>query len=424
MSELASYAAEAVAVRRDLHRRPEEGWTEFETTYRIVTALEKMGYAVRCGIEAIEPSAVLGRNPKLVAEGEARALAHGVPAVFLERLGHYTGAVAELDTGRPGPVTVLRFDIDCVLVTEAADPNHLPVKEGFVSERPGFMHACGHDGHAASGLALAHWLKDHQSELKGRIRLLFQPAEEGTRGSGSMATKGWVDDADWFFAGHAGSECKLGEVGVIRHGFLATAKIDIHFNGTASHAGAKPEAGRSALSAAAACTLMLEGIPRHSGGATRVAVGTMTAGEGRNVTPAHADMQIEVRGETGAVNDWMVERVKSIVKGVSESYEVTGKAEIVGQATTVDSTPEAVDVVTKAAKDLNLPCLLIDHTGASEDCSILIRRAQAKGAKAAFFLWGCNHHGHHRPDFDIQDTESLPAAIAMLTTIVRTTNGN
>ena len=423
MNELAGYADEAVALRRSIHRRPEEGWTEFETTYRIVACLEKYGYDVKAGIEAVEPSAVLGRNPELVAKAEARALAHGVPQAFLDRLGHYTGAVAELATGRPGPVTVFRFDIDCVLVTESTASDHVPAVLGFASEISGAMHACGHDAHTASGLALAHWLKDHQDELTGRIRLLFHPAEEGTRGAGSMAAKGWVDDADWFFGAHVGDECKLGTVGVIRHGFLATSKMDIHFKGTASHAGAKPEAGRSALSAAAACTLMLEGIPRHSGGATRVAVGTMNAGEGRNVTPAHADMQIEVRGETGPVNDWMTERVKSIVKGVSESYEVEGTVELVGQATSVDSDPEATAVVAKAAETLHYPCLMLDHAGASEDCSVLIRRAQEKGVKSTFFLWGCNHHGHHRPDFDLQDTESLPCALAMLTTVVKETNG-
>ena len=67
MNELAGYADEAVALRRSIHRRPEEGWTEFETTYRIVTCLEKYGYDVKAGIEAVEPYAVLGRNPELVA---------------------------------------------------------------------------------------------------------------------------------------------------------------------------------------------------------------------------------------------------------------------------------------------------------------------------------------------------------------------
>ena len=102
MNPLTQYVEDAVVLRRAFHRRPEEGWTEFETTYRIVTCLEKYGYDVKAGIEAVEPSAVLGRNPELVAKAEARALAHGVPQAFLDRLSHYTGAVAEFNTGRPG----------------------------------------------------------------------------------------------------------------------------------------------------------------------------------------------------------------------------------------------------------------------------------------------------------------------------------
>ena len=86
MNELAGYADEAVALRRSIHRRPEEGWTEFETTYRIVACLEKYGYDVKAGIEAVEPSAVLGRNPELVAKAEARALAHGVPQAYVDAL--------------------------------------------------------------------------------------------------------------------------------------------------------------------------------------------------------------------------------------------------------------------------------------------------------------------------------------------------
>lgn len=423
MSDMSSYSAEAVAIRRKLHERPEEGWTEFETMWQVVPFLEKLGFSVQCGRQVIDPQNALGRNEKLVEEGEKRALAHGVPKSFLERLQGYTGAVATLDTGRPGPVTAFRFDMDCVLVTESHDKSHLPACEGFASERPGFMHACGHDGHTASGLALAHWLMDHKDSLCGRIKLLFQPAEEGTRGAAAMAAAGVVDDVDYFFGAHAGVFCKPGEVGIIRQGFLATTKIDIHFEGTPSHAGASPEKGRSALSAAAACTLMLEGITRHSEGATRVAVGTMNAGEGRNVTPAHAVMQIEVRGQTAAINDWMVSRVDSIVKGAAEAYEVKGNWVKRGEATTITSDKEAMDFIDKAAHINNQTVRYFDEAGGSEDCSILIRRAQQHGAKASFFLWGCTHHGHHRPDFDIQDTQNLPHAIAMLTTIAEETNG-
>lgn len=423
MNDLSTYSQEAVAIRRTLHRRPEEGWTEFETMWQVVPRLEKLGYHVDCGRAVIDPEHALGRNEKLIAEAQKRALAHGVPQSFLDRLQGYTGAVATLDTGRPGPTTGFRFDMDCVLVTESKEACHLPTAEGFASERPGLMHACGHDGHTASGLALAHWVADHKDELCGKIKLVFQPAEEGTRGGAAMAAAGVVDDVDYFFGAHVGVFCTTGEVGIIRSGFLATTKIDISFEGIPAHSGANPEKGRSALSAAAACTLMLEGIPRHSGGATRVAVGTMNAGEGRNVTPAHAVMQIEVRGQTAEVNDWMVSRVDSIVKGAAEAYEVKGSWVKRGEATTIVSDPEAVDLIEKAAKENGQKVVFFDKAGGSEDCSFLIRRAQAHGAKASFFLWGCKQNGHHRPDFDIQDTVNLPHAIEVLTTLTQETNG-
>ena len=180
MTALSPYADEAVALRRAIHRRPEEGWTEFETTYLVVSTLEKLGYTVRCGRNVIAVDHVLGRDENLVAEAQQRALKHSVPEAFLDRLAGFTGAVAELDTGRPGPVTAFRFDMDCVLVTESAHSDHLPAQLGFTSERPGFMHACGHDGHTASGLALAHWAADHRDQLCGKLRFIFQPAAEGT----------------------------------------------------------------------------------------------------------------------------------------------------------------------------------------------------------------------------------------------------
>ncbi len=96
----------------------------------------------------------MGRRIDEAAE-KRRAVEQGAPAVVVDRIGTYTGLYADLDTGRPGPFTVLRFDIDCVDANESADGSHLPAREGFVSVNPGCMHACGHDGHTAVGLALA-----------------------------------------------------------------------------------------------------------------------------------------------------------------------------------------------------------------------------------------------------------------------------
>ena len=316
-----------------------------------------------------------------------------------------------------GPATVVRADMDALPITENSGVE-------FCSAKPGHMHACGHDGHTATGLGLAHWIADHKDDLNGKIRLIFQPAEEGTRGASAMTAAGVADDLDWFFGAHVGCDCAPGEVGVVEKGFLATTKIDISFTGRASHAGSDPEKGRSALMAAAACALMMQGIPRHGEGDTRVAVGTLRAGEGRNVTPVHAFMQAEVRGATGEINEWMTERVQSIVKGVAESYEVEGKMIKAGEAVDMRASPEAADLVATVVNAIpGLTSRMLQGEGGSEDCSLLMRRAQQKGAKAVYFIYGCKHHGHHRSDFEIQDEKSLPVAFQVMTGIVTRLNG-
>ena len=425
MQDCAKYVEEMTKLRREIHRRPEEGWTEFETQWRVCRALEALGWTIRMGTAVVKPEAVMGRNAALVDEAMARAAAQGVPESFLKATEGYTGLTADFDTGREGPATGFRFDMDCVLVEELHDASHLPAAEGFDSEIPGHMHACGHDAHTATGVTLAHWITDHKDELKGRFRLIFQPAEEGTRGAAPMAAAGVVDDLDWFFGAHVGCNCRIGEASVVKKGFLATTKIDIEFTGVPSHAGSDPEKGRSALMAAAAAAVMMQGIPRHGEGDTRIAVGRLVAGEGRNVTPVHAFMQVETRGATHEINAYMFESVKRIVEGCAASYGVDCRVTKAGEASTMTSTAAACSVAEAACADVfgSDRVRMLDRIGGSEDCSILVRRAVEHGAEAAFFLYGCNHRGHHRADFEVQDDKSLPAALGVLSGICCRTNG-
>ena len=104
---------EMIATRRHLHRFPEEGWTEFQTTYLIATRLRELGYTdVRLGRQIIDTEAVLGRNPEQVKASIDRAIKNGVPETFIQEIDELTGCVAILNTGRTGPVTALRFDIE------------------------------------------------------------------------------------------------------------------------------------------------------------------------------------------------------------------------------------------------------------------------------------------------------------------------
>ena len=95
------YVEEMIATRRKIHQTPEEGWTEFQTTWLVVERLRALGLKVLLGTQVINPKAVMGRDPKLVEAAVKRALAAGVPQSFIDETGGYTGAVAVLETGPP-----------------------------------------------------------------------------------------------------------------------------------------------------------------------------------------------------------------------------------------------------------------------------------------------------------------------------------
>lgn len=105
--------------RRRLHRRPEEGWTEFESTWTVVSALKAMGCEVVTGADLIEPEAVMGRDAAKVEAAQRRALEAGVPEAFLTSLDGWTGAATTIDTGRPGPLTSFASKS-----TACASPSH------------------------------------------------------------------------------------------------------------------------------------------------------------------------------------------------------------------------------------------------------------------------------------------------------------
>lgn len=409
---LSAYHDQLINIRRQLHQNPEEGWSEFTTTAFLVTTLRGYGYDVLTGRKVVAPEACLGREESVVKAGLERARRNGVSEELLSEMEELTGCVAVLDTGRPGPTLAIRFDIDCVPVTECTDDTHVPAKEGFISKNPGFMHACGHDAHMSMGLAVAHWVMDNKDKLSGKIKILFQPAEEGVRGAAGMAASGILDDCDYFLGSHVAMSAKSGEIATNLYGYLCTTKLDVTFHGKPAHAGACPQEGRNALTAAANATVQMMGISRHSGGMTRINIGQLIAGEGRNVIPSKAVMKLEVRGETGEINQYMVNQVTNICKGIAMSFGVTYEMRKMGEAVDLTADQELVDILNAAGR-ATPGITVVDKAlnfGGSEDATILARRVQAHGGKAAFFLWGSDRpSGHHTSTFDIKESDLDPA---------------
>ncbi len=394
--------------RREFHAFPEIGWSEFVTTATLIERLEGMGFAVLSGKAVIHPEFVRGRVQLIVDAGLAAARERGVSEALLERMDGLTGCMAVFDSGRPGPTIALRFDIDCVNVNESTAPDHIPNQEGFASTNPGYMHACGHDGHMSIGLGVAQWVMDNRERLKGKVKLLFQPAEEGVRGARPMAESGILDDVDYFACAHLSFSASSGTVIAASTGFLCTVKIDIRFRGKPAHAGAEPHLGRNALAAACHATTQMLGISRHGEGMTRVNVGVLHAGEGRNVTPANAEMQVEVRGETEKINTFMVDEVMRIAQGVASGFDVQLETEIVGEAVDLICDAEMADHVMAVAREhpAITEVLPTKPLNGSEDATILARRVQAHGGKAVYFIIGADRTaGHHQAEFDFDEKQ-------------------
>lgn len=411
------------AWRRDFHQYAESGWFEFRTATLVADELNRLGYQLQLGKEVINTDDRMGLpSPVQLAAQEKRAIAQGALIEWLPHFsGGFTGIVATLDTGKAGPTLAFRVDMDALDLNEELTNQHRPHAEGFSSCNPQMMHACGHDGHTAIGLGLARILKQYQSQLTGRIKIIFQPAEEGTRGAKSMAEAGVVDDVDFFVAIHIGTGVPQGELVCGSNSFLATTKFDVTYHGKAAHSGAKPEEGKNALIAAAQATLGLYGIPRHSQGSSRINVGVLNAGIGRNVIPDHALMKVETRGETNEINEFMYQQAINIIEGAAKMQDVKADIKLMGAAQSSHSSPQWVDFIARLAQN-KIPELTSvvknrPEAAGSEDATYFMERTKTLGGQATYMIFGTElSAGHHNERFDF-DENVMAVAVKTLATI-------
>jgi aminobenzoyl-glutamate utilization protein A len=417
----AAIEKEIVGYRRDFHRHAESGWTEFRTASLIARRLTDLGYEVRAGREVVKDEERMGLpSPEVLEERWQRAANQGGDPEFLEAVkGGFTGVVATLQQGQ-GPTVGLRFDIDAVDIQESRHPDHRPVREGFASVNAGAMHACGHDGHAALGLGVAQVLMRLKRRIQGTVKLVFQPAEEGVRGAKAMVAAGVVDDVDNVLGAHLYSGWDLGEFDPGRSGYLATTKFDAIISGAPAHSGGRPHEGKNAMLAAATAVLNLHAIPRHKEGATRINVGRLAAGTGRNVVPAQAHLVIETRGATSELNDYMYSYAVRILEAAATMHDCTLAITAMGGARSADSDAELAERVAKVAGELGgFSIRPPDPGGGSEDYTYMMARVQERGGQATNIGIGADlgGWGHHTAEFDF-DERALTRAVTLLASTV------
>ena len=365
-------------IRRDLHIHPELGFQEVRTSGIIAKELREIGLEVSTGIAK-------------------------------------TGVVAMIDGAKPGPVIMLRFDIDALPINEQTGTE-------YASQNSGLMHACGHDGHVAIGLTVARLLNDHRDEMAGSIKLIFQPAEEGAGGAETMIREGVLENpAPIHCLGlHIWNEQPLGWLGVASGPVMASAAtFAITLTGKGGH-GAMPHQTIDPVVAAAQIITAAQSIASRNTDPQKACVisfCTINAGHAFNVIPQTVEIKGTIRTFDLDVEKMAYKRFKEIVIGVGEAMGCKVDLLIDNITPAVINDPKVADVVKHTAQ-IVLPDHTLDTSGkftmGAEDFAYYLQKVPG----TFFFIGSTNQekglvYGHHHPKFDF-DEGALPRGAALM----------
>ena len=363
---------EIIGFRRDFHRHPELGFQEKRTARIIADYLHSLGMEVSEGIGT-------------------------------------TGVVGLLNGNRPGKTLMLRSDMDALPIQELNDIEYRSVNDGV-------MHACGHDGHMAILLGTATVLSGMQEELCGRVKFVFQPAEESLGGAKSMIEDGVLDNpkVDAAFGLHLISQLPLGYIGWKSGALMASMDaFTITIKGKGGHA-AMPEGGVDAILISASVITALQSLVTKEISPMNpvvINVGTIKGGDAPNVIAETVVLEGTVRTLDATVQQTIPERMKRIISGISSgmggSYELDYQK---GYPVTINDaamTKIVHDIAVQVAGDdlvLEVPSAMI-----SEDMSFFLQKVPG-----SYFYVGagnpekgqCEPHHNARFDFDEQALET------------------
>lgn len=292
--------------------------------------------------------------------------------------GLETGLVGLLEGGSKGPSIALRADIDALPVTEESTCT-------YPSKRPGMMHACGHDTHAASLLSAARILSRMREEIHGSVRLFFQPAEEVNLGAKKMVELGCLEGVDAIFGMHNSPEIPLGTVAV-KHGALMAAvdRIEITVKGKGGHGGI-PQRNVDPVVCAAAIIQSAQTIVSRNVSpidSSVLSICNVRAGEGaNNVTPDKVTMLGTVRTYSKEVEACVVQRLKAIVESTAAAYGCEGSLNYIYELPPTINNESLYQAAYEAVTSIGAePVDPIPSTG-GEDFSVFMEE------KPGFFYW-------------------------------------
>ena len=390
-NDINAIEAKVIEWRRDFHQNPELSNREYKTAEKIAAHLKSLGLDVETNIAK-------------------------------------TGVVALLKGNQPGKVVALRADIDALPVTERNDlPFKSEVRTTFLNTETGVMHACGHDTHTAILMGVAEVLSKNKDKIKGTVKFIFQPAEEGPPpgeegGAKLMIKEGVLENpkVDAIFGLHINAGTPVGTIKYKKGGIMASVeRFVIDVKGKQTH-GSQPWSGVDPILISAKIIDGLQTIISREAELTNeaavITVGKITAGTRFNIIPESAEMIGTVRTLDPAMRTMIETRMKEMVETIAKAYG--------GEATITFQNNTSITYNDEALVDAMLPTLqrvagtenvnLMKATTGGEDFSYF----QEVIPGFYFFLGGMTPgeteaFPHHTPDFKIDESGMLLGVKAM-----------
>ncbi|MDQ1234031.1 amidohydrolase [Paenibacillus sp. SORGH_AS306] len=319
-----------------------------------------------------------------------------------------TGVIAEIGTGES--VIALRADIDA-----------LPVQEetglAFASEVNGKMHACGHDFHTASLLGAAYLLKEQEHQLQGRVRLIFQPAEEKAKGAQQVIANGALEGVQAIFGLHNKPDLPVGTVGIRNGALMAAADgFIVEVTGVGTHA-AVPEAGIDPIVVSAHIVTAIQSIVSRNISSQQGAVISVTqlnSGHVWNVIPDLAVLQGTIRTFDEQVRKQVLSRFEQIVEGVATAFGTSAKVKWLAGPPPVLNDEQWTGAAQIAAEKSDLQVVEPAVSPASEDFSFY----QKEVPGVFIFVGTSGPQEWHHPSFDV-DERALSSTATFLANTAR-----
>jgi amidohydrolase len=371
---------ELVAWRRDFHRHPELAFQEVRTAGIVAQHLSELGLEIQTGI---------GK----------------------------TGVVAILEGDHSGPTVLVRADMDAL-------PIHEDTGLDFTSAADGKMHACGHDGHTAIAMGVAKLFSQHRQNLAGRIKFVFQPAEEIASGAKAMVADGALESPrpDISLGLHLWNTLPLGHVSVADGGVMAgSSDFRIRITGRGGH-GAIPMLAVDPVVCAAQLVLAFQTIVSRNIDPQESAVISATmihAGDATNIIPQTADLAGTIRTFKNSVRDIVEQRIREISVSLCQAMGCTCEVSINHYTDPVINDTNVTQQVRQALGEIvteqNFQYL---RTMGSEDMGMFMT-----DIPGMYFFVGAHvegrdlNYGHHHPRFDF-DEDALPLGVALMSAAV------